>query len=472
MMRPANAVRQAASPRWCPKGLLPLRDERTIGGGGIGDMLYFEVLVILGLVLLNGFFAMSELAVVSSRKIRLKTMVRAGVPGARSALALAEAPGTFLPTVQVGITLVGVFAGAFSGATVANKLAASLSEIPALQPFSHSIAIAIVVAAITYLSLIVGELVPKQIALYNAEGIATRVARPLRWLSRIASPIVWLLRVSSEGLLALLGLHRPPRQTVTAEEVRALVAEGMEAGVFERSEREIIDRALRLDDRSVQTIMTPRHEIAWLDVNDDSAEIARKIRASGHSRYPVCRSSPDEVLGIVLVRDLLAEVLEGKKVDLNAVLRPAPAIHESTTALEALGLVRNAAVHVALVVDEYGSLQGIATMKDITEAIVGTIRETEQPEHPDCVQREDGSWLVDGLMPIPEVKPAIGLPDIPEDRGFHTLAGFVMWQLGRVPKVADSFTWQGWRFEVVDMDGRRIDKVAISPPGQLDSSIE
>lgn len=427
-------------------------------------MFYVEALLVLALILLNGFFAMSELAVLSARKGRLKTLARAGVAGARSAVELAENPGTFLPTVQIGITLTGVLASAFSGATLTNKLGAWLEQFPALAPFSHSLAIALVVAAITYLSLILGELVPKQIALYNAEGIAAHVARPLRHLSWIASPAVWLLRISSEAVLRTLGIGKRARQTVTAEEVRSLVTEGMEAGVFERSEREIIDRTLRLDDRSVQTIMTPRHEIAWLDVNDGAAEIARKIRGSGHSRYPVCRGSPDEVLGIVLVRDLVAEMLEGKKVDLSAILRAAPAIHESTTALEALGLVRNAAVHVALVVDEYGSLQGIATMKDITEAIVGTIRETEQTEEPECVRRADGSWLVDGLMPIPEVKHAIGLAEIPEDRGFHTLAGFVMWQLGRVPKAADSFAWHGWRFEVVDMDGRRIDKVAVAPP--------
>ena len=429
-------------------------------------MFYVEALIVLALIVLNGFFAMSELAVLSARKARLKTLARAGLPGAQSAVALAENPGTFLPTVQIGITLTGVLASAFSGATVASKLGAWLAQFPSVAPFSHSLAIALVVAAITYLSLILGELVPKQIALYNAEGIAAHVARPLRRLSRVASPAVWLLRVSSEAVLRVLGIRKRARATVTAEEVRALVAEGMEAGVFERSEREIIDRTLRLDDRSVQTIMTPRHEIAWLDVADGPAEIARKIRESGHSRYPVCRSSPDEVLGIVLARDILVEVLEGRKVDLNAILRAAPAIHESTTALEALGLVRNAAVHVALVVDEYGSLQGIATMKDITEAIVGTIRETEQAQEPACVRRDDGTWLVDGLMPIPEVKHVLGLAEVPEDRGFHTLAGFVMWQLGRVPKETDSFEWHGWRFEVLDMDGRRIDKVAVTPPAK------
>jgi putative hemolysin len=426
-------------------------------------MLYAEMLTILALILLNGFFAMSELAVVSARKSRLKAMARSRVPGARSALALADEPGTFLPTVQIGITLIGILAGAFSGATVATKLAAWLAGFPTLQPFSHGISIAIVVATITYLSLIVGELVPKQIALRNAEGIAVRVAPLLRQISRLTAPAVWFLRVSSEAILVLLRIRKAPPQAVTAEEVRSLVAEGTEAGVFERSEREIIERVLHLDDRSVQTIMTPRHEITWIDIADGPADVARKIRESGHSRYPVCRNSPDEVLGIVLVRDLLANVLEGKPFDLKAVLRPAPAIHESTTALEALGMVRNAPVHVALVVDEYGSLQGIGTMKDITEAIVGTIRETEKPEEPECLRREDGTWLVDGLLPIPEAKHLIGLVELPEDQGFHTLAGFIMWQLGRVPKATDRFEWRGWRFEVLDMDGRRIDKIAIYP---------
>jgi putative hemolysin len=427
-------------------------------------MFYTELLIVLALILLNGFFAMSELAIVSARRARLKAMARAGVRGARSALALAEEPGTFLPTVQIGITLIGILAGAFSGATVASKLAAWLAEFPTLQPFSNGLAIALVVATITFVSLIIGELVPKQIALHNAELIAVRVAPILRSISRLTGPAVWLLRVSSEAVLKLLGIRKAPRQVVTAEEVRSLVAEGAEAGVFERSEREIIDRVLHLDDRSVQTIMTPRHDIAWIDIADGPADVARKIRESGHSRYPVCRNSPDEVLGIVLARDMLAHVLEGKKFDLQTVLRPAPAIHESTTALEALGMVRNTPVHVALVVDEYGSLQGIATMRDITAAIVGTIRETEKHEEPECLRREDGSWLVDGLIPIPEVKHLIGLADLPEDQGFHTLAGFVMWQLGRVPKAADKFEWHGWRFEVLDMDGRRIDKVAIYPP--------
>jgi putative hemolysin len=433
-------------------------------------MLYVEILIVLALILLNGFFAMSELAVVSARKSRLKAMARAGVPGASSALALAEEPGTFLPTVQIGITLIGILAGAFSGATVATKLAAWLAEFPALRSFSDGLAIAIVVAAITYFSLIIGELVPKQIALRNAEGIATRVAPVLRLMSRLTGAAVWLLRVSSEIVLRMLGIRKAPRQLVTAEEVRSLVAEGAETGVFERSEREIIERTLRLDDRSIQTIMTPRHDITWIDVADGPAEIAHKIRESGHSRYPVCRNSPDEVLGIVLARDMLVQAFEGKPFDLQAILRPAPALHESTTALEALGMVRNAPVHVALVVDEYGSLQGIATMKDITEAMVGTIRETEKHEEPECLRREDGSWLVDGLIAIADVKHMIGLNELPENQGFNTLAGFILWQLGRVPKAADRFEWHGWRFEVVDMDGRRIDKVVIHPPQSAESA--
>lgn len=427
-------------------------------------MLYVEILIVFALILLNGFFAMSELAVVSSRKARLQGLARSGVPGARTALALAQEPGTFLPTVQIGITLIGVLAGAFSGATVASKLALWLNAFPAVRPISHGLAIALVVTAITYLSLIIGELVPKQIALRNAEGIATRVARPLRQLSRVASPAVWLLRVSSDAVLRMLGVRKAASQVVTVEEVRALIAEGTEAGVFEHSEREIIERALRLDDRSVQTIMTPRHEVVWIDIADSPADIARKIRESAHSRYPVCRNSPDEVLGFVLARDLLLQAYEGKPFDLKTMVRAVPAVHESTTALEALELVRHSVVHVALVVDEYGSLQGIATMKDITEAIVGTIRESEQPEQPEAVRREDGSWLVDGLMAIPEAKHMIGMPDVPENEGFHTVAGFVMWQLGRVPKAGDRFEWRGWGFEVVDMDGRRIDKVVVAPP--------
>ncbi len=427
-------------------------------------MLYVEILIVFALVLLNGFFAMSELAVVSSRRTRLQVLARSGMPGARTALALAEEPSTLLSTVQIGITLIGVLAGAFSGATIANKLAVWLDTFPAVRPFSHGLAIALVVAAITYLSLIIGELVPKQIALRNAESIAARVARPLRQLSRIASPAVWLMRVSSDVVLKLLGVQKASAHVVTVEEVRALIAEGAEAGVFEHSEREIIERALRLDDRSVQTIMTPRHEVVWIDVDDGPADIARKIRESEHSRYPVCRNSPDEVLGFVLARDLLAQAFEGKPFDLKAVTRAVPAIHESTTALEALEMVRRSAVHVALVVDEYGSLQGIATVKDITEAIVGTIRENEQPEQPEAMQREDGSWLIDGLMAIPEAKHVIGIPDVPEHEGFHTVAGFVMWRLGRVPKAGDRLEWHGWSFEVVDMDGRRIDKVAVTPP--------
>lgn len=430
-------------------------------------MLYVQILIVFALIVLNGFFAMSELAVVSARKARLKTMAREGVPGAAVALRLANEPGIFLPTVQIGITLIGVLAGAFSGATLAEPLGRWLSQFPVIQPFANGLAITLVVVAITYLSLIIGELAPKQMALHNAEGIAARVARPMRLIARISAPAVWLLRISSDLVLRLLGLGRVPPQVVTEDEIRMLIAEGTEAGVFERSEREIINRVLRLDDRSVQSIMTPRIDIVWLDIQDTPSDIARKVRESGHSRYLVCRGSLDNVLGIVLTSDLLLQHLDGPGFDLPAAVRQAPAVHESTTALEALEILRQSPVPLALVVDEYGTLQGIVTINDVTQAIVGTMRESERPEEPRVVPRADGTWLVDGLLPIAEVAEHIGLPEIPEESGFHTLAGFVMAQLGRVPKEGDRVTWRGWNLEVVDMDGRRIDKLLITPPAEV-----
>ncbi len=427
-------------------------------------MIYLEILIVLALIVLNGFFAMSELAVVSARKSRLKALVADGSSRARAALQLAEQPGIFLPTVQIGITLIGVLAGAFSGATIAEKLSDWFDQFTSLRPVSDGLAIALVVAAITYLSLIIGELVPKQLALRNPEAIAMRVARPLRLIARATSPAVWLLRVSSDVVLRLLGVRGEATTAVTEEEIRALVAEGTRAGVFEESEREIIERALRLDDRSVQTVMTPRHDVVWLDVTDTAEEVARKVRESGHSRFPLCNRTPDDVVGIVQVRDLLPLCLAGAPFDLHAAVRPAPVLHEHATALEALELIRKSPVHMGIVVDEYGTLQGVVTITDITEAMVGTIRESDRAEEPEATRRDDGSWLVDGLMPIPEVKQVIGMTDIPEDEGFHTLAGFIMWKLGRLPKTGDAFDWNGWRVEVADMDGRRIDKVSLRPP--------
>ncbi|HEX6978826.1 MAG TPA: hemolysin family protein [Alphaproteobacteria bacterium] len=427
-------------------------------------MIYLEILIVLTLIVLNGFFAMSELAVVSARKSRLKALVAGGSSRARAALQLAEQPGTFLPTVQIGITLIGVLAGAFSGATIAEKLSDWLDRFASFRPMSDGLAIALVVAAITYLSLIIGELVPKQLALRNPEAIATRVARPLRLIARATSPAVWLLRVSSDVVLRLLGVRGEATTAVTEEEIRTLIAEGTQAGVFEESEREIVERALRLDDRSVQTVMTPRHDVVWLDVADTAEEVARKIRESGRSRFPLCNGTPDDVVGIVQVRDLLPLCLAGAPFDLHAVVRPAPVLHEHATALEALELIRRSPVHMGIVVDEYGTLQGVATIIDIIEAMVGTIRESDRPEEPEATRRDDGSWLVDGLMPIPEVKQVIGMAGIPENEGFHTLAGFIMWELGRLPKVGDAFDWNGWRVEVADMDGRRIDKVSLRPP--------
>ncbi len=426
--------------------------------------IYLEIFTVLALILLNGFFAMSELAVVSARKSRLKAMARRGVKGAAAAVELADHPATFLPTVQVGITLVGVLAGAFSGATIAERLALYLKQFPALQGVADGLALAIVVASITYLTLIVGELVPKQIALRHAEAIATRVAKAMRLLSRIGLPAVWLLRGSSDAVLRILGIGAANRYVVTEEEIKAMLAEGTEAGVFEKSEKEIIERVLRLDDRSVLTVMTPRADIVWLDAKDTPQTVAAKIAESGHSRYPVGRGSTDDIVGIVQARDLLQRVLRGEPVDLITAARPAPVLPEGTTALDALQIIRRSPVHMALVIDEYGDLQGIMTMTDLAKAIIGGIRESETPEAPRAMRRDDGSWLIDGGLSIGEIKDRVGLHELPEDDRYHTLAGFIMAELGRVPREGDTLVWNGWSFEVIDMDGRRVDKVLIAPP--------
>jgi putative hemolysin len=426
--------------------------------------IYFEILVVLALILLNGFFAMSELAVVSARKSRLKAMAKRGAKGAAAALHLADHPATFLPTVQIGITMVGVLAGAFSGATIAERLADWLEQFAPLRGIADGMALALVVACITYLSLIVGELVPKQIALRNAENIAARVAKSLRLLSRATHPAVWLLRVSSDGLLRLLGVAASKRNVVTEEEIKMMIAEGTEAGVLEKQEKEIIERVLRLDDRSVLTVMTPRADIVWLDAKDSPQAVAAKIQESGHSRYPVARGSTDDIIGIVQARDLLQHNLRGETFDLLGATRQAPVLPEGTTALEALQIIRRSPVHMALVVDEYGDLQGIMTMTDLAKAIIGGIRESETPEPPRAQRRDDGTWLVDGSLSIGEIKDRVGLVDLPEDDRYHTLAGFIMAELGRVPRETDKFVWNGWTMEVIDMDGRRIDKVSITPP--------
>jgi putative hemolysin len=428
-------------------------------------IVFIDLLVILLLVLLNGFFAMSEMALVSSRRARLKQMAEEGRRGARSALALAEDPGRFLSAVQIGITLIGILAGAFSGATLAQKLSAWLATFPPVAAFSDTIAIFIVVLGITYLSLILGELVPKRIALADAEAVASRVARPMNLLSKLASPAVWLLRLSSEAVLRLLGMPAHRASTVTEEEVKAMVAEGADAGVFQASERDMIDGVLRLADRPVSAIMTPRIDVVWLDAEASADEIRERIADSGHSRFPVGRGDVDAMDGVVHAKDLLDQLMAGEPLDLAASACQPLFVHEGTPVLKMLELFRGSRVHMALIVDEYGSFEGIITPTDILSAIAGEFPEDEEEAEPAAVRRDDGSWLIDGRTDIAQVERILERRGLDSEGDFHTLAGFILWRLGHVPRIGESFDWRDLRFEVMDMDGRRIDRVLVAPHG-------
>lgn len=416
---------------------------------------------VLGLLfLLNGFFAMSELAIVSSRASRLQGLADQNVRGAKAALRLVGNPTGFLSTVQVGITLVGIFAGAYSGATMSEPLGEQLAEIPAIGDYGHQIAIAIVVIAVTYFSLIIGELVPKRIALANAERIACFVAPFMSVLAKIGAPIVWFLSVSTEAVLRLIRVPRVPQSTVSDEEIRALVAEGAESGVFLEAERDIIDSVIRVADRSVRSIMVPRPDVVWIDMEDDRDDIIEEILKSGHSRFPASRGEIDEVIGVIHVKELLRRHDgDEEDIDLEAALREPLFVDEHMPILRLLDRFRTTPVHMAIVLDEHGSFEGVVTPTDILTAIAGDLPEHEGDEEPDAVQRDDGSWLLSGRIPIHDAERTLGVTAMNEGLDFHTLAGFVLHQLGRIPETGESLVWNNWRFEVVDLDGRRIDKV-------------
>lgn len=422
----------------------------------------FEIGVIIVLVLLNGAFAMSELAIVSSRRSRLQAMQRRGSAGAAAALTLAENPQRFLPTVQVGITLIGIFAGAFGGARFAGTLGGLLDAIPGVAPFGTEIAFGLVVVAITYLSLILGELVPKQIALRNPERVAAVVARPLATLARISSPVVWLLGKSSALVLGLLGPPPPSDQSVTEEEVKAVVAEGAQAGALEHEERHMIERVLRLADKPVRALMTPRNDLAWLDRSDPPEAVARRLRESEMTRFVVADGRVDNVVGVVVAKDLLDQMLAGEALAIAPVLRAPLVLPDTLSALDALERLRGDRLGLALVMDEYGSFEGVVTASDLLEAIVGDLSPTEPAPDGTAVVRADGSLLLDGSMASDELRARLELPDLPGAGTYHTVAGLMLALLNRVPKEGDRIVWAGWRFEIVDMDGRRVDKVLAS----------
>ncbi|MBL6456983.1 HlyC/CorC family transporter [Belnapia sp. T6] len=422
--------------------------------------IFFELAILLLLVVLNGVFAMSELAIVSARRARLLAIQRRGSPGADAAIALAEDPQRFLPTVQIGISLVGILAGVFGGARLAGPLAEVLAAIPGFSPFANEAAFTLVVLLIAYANLIIGELVPKQLALRDPERVAVAVARPMVMLARITSPIVWVLSLSSNLVLRLFGAAKPAEQSVTEEEVKAVVAEGAETGALEHEERHMIERVLRLADKPVRALMTPRNDVAWIDRNASPQDISAALRAQGVTRFVVAERRIDNVVGVVVAKDLLDQALEGQPLSVAKALRQPLVLPDNLNALDALDRMRHDTIGIAVVLDEYGSFEGVVTAFDLLEAIIGELGPAETPQSlGDPVTRSDGSLLLEGMMPSDELRARLDLPPLPYQGSYHTVAGLMLALLRRVPREGDRIVWAGWRFEIVDMDGRRVDKV-------------
>lgn len=417
-----------------------------------------ELLLIFVLVLLNGMLAMSEAALISARKARLQQRANEGDKRASTVLGLTATPNRFLSTVQVGITLVGVLAGAVGGASIVDFLAPLFARVPILAPYNTSISLALVVLGITYTTLILGELVPKRLALHNPEDIASLVAKPMIIISKVFSPVIRLLSLSTDLVLRLIGIRPSTEPPVTEEEIHVLLDQGTQAGVFEEAEQDMVAGVFRLNDRRVYSLMTPRTEILWLDVRDKTDEILKKLSEGPYSRFPVCQGSLDNVLGIVKARELLTRSLAGEPIHLKECLSSALFIPETTFASRALEVFKESNKELVLVIDEFGGITGLLTINDVLEEIVGDIEVGE----PQVTQRQDGSWLLDGMLDIDEFKEIFHLGLLPNEDDYETLAGFVMTSLGRIPKSADRFEWEGLRFEVVDMDARRVDKVLVT----------
>lgn len=426
---------------------------------------WIDVAIILALIVLNGLFSMSELAIVSSRTARLEAMARLGKSGARTAIQLAADPGKFLSTVQIGITLIGIVAGAFSGASLGAPTAERIELLGVGKELAHTLGIALVIGLTTFASLVVGELVPKQFALRSPEPIAVLVAVPMLWLSRITAPLVWLLDSTSALIFRLIGLNRESENRVTAEELHLLVAEASKSGVIEEHERSIISSVVRLADRPVREVMTPRTEVDWLDVDLGPAEIREALLLTPHTRLPVAEGSVDSVIGVVQARDIAAALFRGEPLELRRLMRDAPILPDTVDAMDALGALRRAEVPMGLVHDEYGHFEGIVTPANLLAAIAGELASDVEPgDNPSIVTRDDGSLLVSGQMAADLLAERIGI-DLPEDRDYATVAGLALAVLKRLPNEGDSFVAQGWWFEIVDMDGRKIDKLLVRQEG-------
>ncbi len=423
-----------------------------------------EIGVIFLLILLNGFFAMSEIALVSARKVRLEQRAAEGDKGAQNAIELTKSTNKFLSAVQVGITLIGVLTGALGGATLAARISVGLSQIPWLAPYAYGVSLALVVLLTTYFSLVVGELIPKRLGMNNPEKIASSVAGVMRFISWVTAPIIRLLSVSTDLGLRLLGARKSEEPPITQQEIKVLIEQGTQVGVFNETEQDMVEGVFRLNDRMVDALMTPRTEIEWLDLEDDAEEIFEQVLASIHSRFPVARGTLDNVIGILNAKDLYEQKISSKPFDMNALVQKPLFVPESTPASKTLEMVKSAGVHEALIIDEYGGLLGMVTLFDVLEAIVGTIPNVDEGTGSEIIRREDGSYLIDGLLPVDELKDLFNLDGLPdEDKvGFQTVSGFVMNQLGAIPTTGQHFHYENLRFEVVDMDGHRVDKILVS----------
>lgn len=419
----------------------------------------FAIVIIAVLVFCNGLLSMSELAVVSSRPARLKVMAAEGNRGAATALRLAEDPGKFLSSAQVGISLIGVLSGAFSGATLGDEFSGWLAAQGVGDGVASTLGVGSVVVVITYISLIIGELVPKQLALRDAERIAARAAPIMALVATIAAPLVWLLDVSSRLVLTIIRADAATEDRVTDEEVRTIIAEAESQGVLESEEKQMISGVMRFADRSARGLMTPRLEVEVVDLSATPEEVVTRLRASTHSMLPVHEGEPDKIIGVLVRKDLIDVFADGRALDVRALVQPAPVVLDRADALSVLGAIRSSLVHMALVFDEYGHFEGIVTPSDILAAIAGGFRE-EEGEDP-VVQRDDGSWLIPGSMPVDEFADRLGVA-VPKDPKYETVAGFILAELNHLPATGESFVREPWRFEVLDLDGRRIDKVLVS----------
>jgi putative hemolysin len=421
-----------------------------------------ELLLVSVLIVLNGVFVMSEMAIVSARKVRLQQLANHGDRRAEVALDLAMSPDRFLPTVQVGITLMAILSGARGESAISRLLAPQLEQwLP--RQYSEPIAAILAIATITYLTIVIAELVPKQIALNSPEKIASFVARPIDLLARLSTPLIFMLSRSTNFVVKLFGIRRTERPEVTEEEIKVMIEQGTETGMFEESEQDMVEGVLSLGDLKIGALMTPRPDITWIDINDRVGITRQKIIDSDYSRLPICEGELDRVLGVVHVADLLSQTLQGEEINLTASLSQPLFIPESTRGLKVLEQFKKFGTHIAMVVDEYGVIQGLVTMHDLFEEIFGDITDfNEEPEEPQIIQREDGSWLLDGMLSIEELLEQFDIPESAIDRGnYHTLGGFAIMQLGKIPISGEYFEWRQLRFEIVDMDGKRVDKILV-----------